>query len=184
MTARFLTNVKVRTGPSTSSESVATYNAGETVKYIDIVKNEGRTWIAYIGGSGNRRYCCAIDTNGERYIDFGNNGGGNNNVSIQQKNSRHAAVRKEGCCFLCACYLGGLNNINEADDCWDWAVKNGKVRSSDSYVNVEKHGLAKEIANKYQRAGRNGTITKGNNHFYVMNGGVEVFNSISPGYGH
>ena len=73
MIARFLTNVKVRTGPSTSSSSVATYNAGETVRYDNIVKNEGRTWITYIGGSGNRRYCCAIDTNGEQYIDLGNN---------------------------------------------------------------------------------------------------------------
>ena len=81
MIARFLTNVKVRTGPSTTSSSVATYNAGETVRYDNIVKNEGRTWITYIGGSGNRRYCCAIDTNGEQYIDLGNNGGGNNNNS-------------------------------------------------------------------------------------------------------
>ena len=88
---------------------------------------------------------------------------------MKQKNSRHEAVRKEGCCFLCVCYLGGLNSINEADDCWDWAVNNGKVRSRDSYVLVEKHGLANEIANRYKRARRNGTIVKGNNHFFVMN---------------
>ena len=181
MIARFLTNVKVRTGPSTSSQSVATYNQGETVKYDSTVQNEGRLWISYIGGSGNRRYCCAIDTNGQKYIDLGGN---NNNVSINQKNSRHQAVRKEGCCFLSACYLGGLNNINEADDCWDWAANAGKVRRSDSYVIVEKHGLANEIANRYGRTRRSGTIVKGNNHFYVVNGGVEVFNSISPGYGH
>ena len=81
MLARFLTNVKVRAGPSTSSESVATYKSGETVKYDKTVNNEGRLLISYIGNSGNRRYCCAIDTNGEKYIDLGNNSSNNNNNS-------------------------------------------------------------------------------------------------------
>ena len=78
MLARFLTNVKVRAGPTTSTESVATYHAGETVKYDKTVNNEGRLWIEYIGKSGNRRYCCAVDTNGEKYIDLGNNNASNN----------------------------------------------------------------------------------------------------------
>ena len=75
MLATFLTTVKVRAGPSTSTESVAVYKQGETVKYDKTVENEGRLWISYVGGSGNRRYCCARDTNGEVYIDLGNNGG-------------------------------------------------------------------------------------------------------------
>ena len=79
MIARFLTNVKVRAGPSTSSESVTTYKAGETVRYDNTVNNEGRLWITYIGKSGNRRYCCAVDTNGAKYIDLGNSDGGSNN---------------------------------------------------------------------------------------------------------
>ena len=62
MKARFLTTVKVRAGPSTSTEVVATYSAGETVNYDMKVENEGRLWISYIGRSGNRRYCCARDT--------------------------------------------------------------------------------------------------------------------------
>ena len=79
MIARFLANVKVRAGPSTSSESVALYESGDTVKYDKTVENEGRLWISYIGRSGNRRYCCARDVNGEVYIDIENNGGANNN---------------------------------------------------------------------------------------------------------
>ena len=67
-TAYFLTSVKVRAGPSTSSEHVATYSKGESVKYDKVVKGDGRTWISYIGGSGNRRYCCAIDKDGSQYI--------------------------------------------------------------------------------------------------------------------
>ena len=183
--ARFLTTVKVREGPSASTAEVAKYYNGDTVNYDNTVENEGRLWITYIAQSGKRRYCCARDTNGEWYIRINQGGGGNNQgTQIYQKNSRHDAVRREGCCFLAACYLGGLNNINECDDCFDWAVNCGKVRRSDSYVNVEKHGLGREIAQKYGRACRSGKIVKGNNHFYVMDGGREVFNSMGAGWGH
>jgi len=70
-TATFLTTVKVRSGPSTSSSSVATYSQGETVKYDKVVTGDGRTWISYIGGSGQRRYCCAIDKGGQQYVSVG-----------------------------------------------------------------------------------------------------------------
>ena len=95
MIARFLTTVQVRAGPSTSTEAVAKYTKGEEVKYDKTVNNEGRLWISYIGRSGNRRYCCAIDTNGEKYIDLGNGGcsggnGGSNGESVL------ASVFKDG----------------------------------------------------------------------------------------
>jgi len=64
----FVTTVNVRSGPSISSEAVAQYSAGETVQYDKVVTSEGRTWISYIAGSGKRRYCCAIDTDGSQYI--------------------------------------------------------------------------------------------------------------------
>ena len=96
----------------------------------------------------------------------------------------HSAVRKEGCCFLCTSYLVGLNNFNEADECWEWATSQEKVRD-DSWVNINKDVFAGEITNRYGRNRRSGRIVQGNNHFYVVNaGGVEIFNSISPGYGH
>ena len=75
----------MRAGPSTSTEVVATYSAGETVNYDKTVENEGRLWISYIGHSGKRRYCCARDTNGETYINLGNNqviSGGNNGEKV------------------------------------------------------------------------------------------------------
>ena len=84
MKARFLTTVKVRAGPSTSTQAVATYSAGETVNYDQKVENEGRLWISYIGDSGKRRYCCARDTNGEKYIELENDG--NNQVSYGVNN--------------------------------------------------------------------------------------------------
>ena len=81
MIARFIKNVKVRSGPTIKSDEVALYKAGETVKYDQTVNNEGRLWISYIGNSGKRRYCCAVDTNGDKYIDLGNNNSNSNNNS-------------------------------------------------------------------------------------------------------
>ena len=69
----------LKKGPSTSFESVALYESEDTVKYDKTLENEGRLWISYISRSGNRRYCCARDINGEVYIDIGNNGVSNNN---------------------------------------------------------------------------------------------------------
>ena len=73
MIARLLTTVKVRARPSISAGEVATYNSGETLNYDQTINNEGRLWISYIGKSGIRRYCCAIETNGKKYINLGNN---------------------------------------------------------------------------------------------------------------
>ena len=56
MIAIFLTTVRVRAGPSITTEIVAKYCEGDTVKYDSLVENEGRLWISYIGRSGNRRY--------------------------------------------------------------------------------------------------------------------------------
>ena len=68
---------------------------------------------------------------------------------------------------------------------WVWATSKGKVKSSDSYVIIDKNFLTGEIVNKYVRNRRSGKIVIRNNHFYVINdGGVEIFNSIYPGYGH
>ena len=76
-TAKFLTNVKVRSGPGTSYSAVATYQKGETVTYDKTVTGDSRTWISYIGGSGNRRYCCAIDKDGTYFVSVsGSSSGG------------------------------------------------------------------------------------------------------------
>ena len=189
--ARFLTTVRVRAGPSTSTETVARYCNGDTVNYDKTVENEGRLWISYIARSGNRRYCCAKDTSGEWYIDLGNGPGPQPQpqpsgfTCFYQKNSRYNAIRNSGCCFLSACFLGGLNNLNECDDCFDWASNCGRVRKSDAYVNAEKHGLGREIAQRYGRDYRDYKIVKGRNHFYVIDGnGHEVFNSMGQGWGH
>ena len=70
MLATFLTTVRVRAGPSTSTEKVAKYCEGDIVRYDSTVENEGRLWISHIGRSGNRRYCCERDITGEWNINI------------------------------------------------------------------------------------------------------------------
>ncbi len=65
--------VKVRAGPSTSSEEIAKYITGKTVKYDQAMINEGRKWISFIDNTGIRRYCCAIDIDGKELIELGVN---------------------------------------------------------------------------------------------------------------
>ena len=185
--ATFLTTVKVRVKPSTSAQDLDSYSAGQTVNYDNTVENEGRLWISYIGGSGNRRYCCARDYDGEWLIDLGGGSsfGGSSSkfICFNQNNSQYNAVRKEGCCFLCCCYLGGLNDILECDDCFQWALKNDYVES-DSFVKGRDR-LINAIVNEFGRARRTGEIVKGNGHFYIIDeNGNEIFNSIKKGYGH
>ena len=75
--------------------------------------------------------------------------------------------------------------MSEVDDCFYQASKANKVRARDSYVNINKYDLAKEIAQRYDKQMRPGKIVYGNNHFYVVNEKkIEIFNSVSPGYGH
>ena len=102
-----------------------------------------------------------------------------------QKNAGYKAVKKSGCCFLCACYLGGLNNIDEANLIFEWATKTKKVQASDAYVLINKYTLANEIAQITGRSRRSGKIVEGNNHFYVIDDqGNEIYNSAGPGFGH
>ena len=55
--SRVLVNhLNVRAGPSTNSQKVAYYDAGQTINSADLlIENEGRIWLRYTGGSGNKR---------------------------------------------------------------------------------------------------------------------------------
>ena len=70
--SRVLVNgLNVRAGPSTGSQSVAHYDAGQMINSGNaIILNEGRKWLRYTGSSGNQRYVCAINNDGSRYVDY------------------------------------------------------------------------------------------------------------------
>jgi len=176
-----LETVKIREEPSTGSDANGRIYAGNIVEFQNFVENDDRIW----GKINDYEYCCIVDKYGQTYFSEIKDGDRNGNVSMLQKESIYNPVIESGCCFLCACYLGGLENIKEADKCWKWATDEEKVNASNSYVNMNKYDLAKEIAIKYGKQPRSGTIVKGNNHFYVVDqNNNEIFNSVRPGYGH
>lgn len=55
-TYRFTARAAVRPEARIASAELAHYNPGMTVYYDSVLQSEGRTWISYIAGSGNRRY--------------------------------------------------------------------------------------------------------------------------------
>lgn len=61
-------DLQVRTGPSRTSSSVASYNAGQTVNLDGWSTNSGGfIWGRYTGGSGNLRYIAVRETTGKEY---------------------------------------------------------------------------------------------------------------------
>jgi hypothetical protein len=62
--------VNIRRPASINGNVVGQYTAGETLVYDTKFLNESRTWISYIGDSGNRNYCCAVDSNGSWYVEL------------------------------------------------------------------------------------------------------------------
>lgn len=55
-TYTFTKSADVKNEPKASSETLATYNAGDQVNYDSVVQAEGSTWLSYISYSGVRRY--------------------------------------------------------------------------------------------------------------------------------
>ena len=71
MATVLVNHLRVRAGPSVNSAEVAYYDAGQKINSVlGTVDNEGRTWLKYRGGSGNDRFICLRDTNGETYVSF------------------------------------------------------------------------------------------------------------------
>lgn len=83
----------VRAGPSTNTAKVAHYDAGDIINSgQQLIENEGRIWLKYLGGSGNYRYVCVINNDNAKYVNVPGHipgprtisGGGN--IPIPQKN--------------------------------------------------------------------------------------------------
>ena len=190
-TGYFLTAVRVRASPSTSSETVATYQAGDSVVYDSVVQNEGRTWISYIGGSGNRRYCCAVDSDGSVYIkneDSSDVFGGVTGMKYIPTQGQFAqpGIAKSGCCFLAACVKGGCTTQAQCVSCWNWATSTGRVRSSDAWVSCGCENLARDCASHFGLPYHSDYSIVWNckqSHFYVFRNGRELFNSAGLGWG-
>ena len=70
MKVRFTTTVNARTGPNISMPICGKIGAGTVVKCDGSVDGlDGRIWVSFIGNSGNLRWACAEDVNGQLYVD-------------------------------------------------------------------------------------------------------------------
>lgn len=59
----FATSADVKSAPSPSAETVATYAPGESVVYTSTTIAEGFVWLVYTGGSGATRYVAVKESN-------------------------------------------------------------------------------------------------------------------------
>jgi len=200
--SRVLVNhLNVRAGPSTNSQKVAYYDAGQTINSADLlIENEGRIWLRYTGGSGNKRYICAYE-GGSVFIDVPGNipgprpdGGhppppppptGETGIPgiPKQRQFPDRRIQNWGCCFLCTCVKGGLTTFDQCMDCFNWGMSSGKLRSSDCYVNCDKEQWAREISARYGTPYHSDyCFQKNHHHFWLTQGGREIFNSSGLGW--
>ena len=205
--SRVLVNrLNVREGPSTNSRSLAHYETGDIIKSGNLlIANEGRIWLRYKGGSGNDRYVCAIDNDGSVFIDVPSNVPGprqlgntvpnsapipptnNSDTGVpgipRQRQFNDYRIQNWGCCFLCTCVKGGLTTKEQCEDCFNWGLQTNRIRSNDCYVSCNKEQWAKEIANKYGTTYHSDYIyQKNSHHFWLVQNGVEIFNSAGLGW--
>ena len=200
-----VSNLNVRAEPSTSSGVLDHYQKGDKINSGDLlVSSDGRIWLRYTGGSGNKRYVCAYDKDGSKFVDVPSNipgprpgsnskpqpsqnrtsssGTGINGIPKQSQFSDER-IRKWGCCFLCTCVKGGLTTEDQCVKCFNWGINSGKLRKSDCYVNCDKEAWAKEIANTYGTTYHSDyTFQKNSHHFWLTQNGVEIFNSAGIGW--
>ena len=197
--SRVLVNhLRVRDGPSTNSPEVASYDSGQIINSGNlIIFNEGRYWLRYTSASGNQRYICAYDTNGAQFIDVpqnipgprpGGNPASQGETVIpgipRQKQFPDNRIKKEGCCFLCTCVKGGLTTYDQCMDCFNWGMSSGKLRARDCFVSYDKETWAREISQRYGTPYHGDYIFQksGRPHFWLTQGGREIFNSMGIGY--
>jgi hypothetical protein len=93
-----------------------------------------------------------------------------------QSNSSIDVVRKSGCMFLCCCYIANIEDIGTCDEAWNLSVKNGWVKSTDSFCNVSRYNLANKLNEIYKKGIRQGlTFKHEKNHWVLYNGNNKVY---------
>ena len=74
--------VIIRECPSILTKEIDRFIPNTIVKYDQTIINEGRKWILFIDNSDNRRYCCAINIDGEELIELGVDNEDNNSHKV------------------------------------------------------------------------------------------------------
>jgi len=203
MSKVLVSNLNVRAEPSINSEVLDHYDKNQMINSGEsLIENEGRIWLKYTGGSGKKRYVCAYDKDGTKFVDVPSNIPGprpgkaskSNNSSLtnsgtgisgipKQSQFDDDRIKKWGCCFLCTCVKGGLTTKEECMKCFNWGLNSGKLRSSDCFVNCNKEDWAKEISETYGTTYHSDyTFNKNSHHFWLTQNNVEIFNSAGLGW--
>ena len=192
MSRVLVNNLCIRKGPSTNAEKIPNkyYNAGEIINSGEaLIKNDDRTWLKYTSSTGEKRYICAIDKDGTKFIEVPINIQSTSNGETgvkdipRQKHFPDERIQKEGCCFLCTCVKGGLITYEQCVDCFNWGMNSGKLRKKDCFVLCEKEDWAKEISEKYKTTYHGDYLFQNNGkHFWLTKNGVEIFNSGGIGW--
>ena len=192
MATILVNHLRVRTGPSVNTPEVAYYDAGQRINCVlGTVENEGRTWLKYRGGSGNERFICLRDINGDIFINYGQppppppprpSETGIPGIP-KQTTFANESLRKWGCCFFCTCVKGGLTTASQCLDCFNWGKNSGKLRW-DCWINCDKEAWAREISQRYGTPYHGDYIFQKSKrpHFWLTQGGREIFNSMGIGW--
>ena len=194
MSRVLINGLNVRNSPSTKSEKVAKYDAGQIINSGDlIIMKEGRYWLRYTSYSGNERYVC-IWENGTYFVDIpphisgprpGPSPRGVTGISGIPKQSQFDddRIKRNGCCFLCTCVKGGLTNATQCMSCFNWGLSSGKLDNDTCNVNCDKEIWAREISQRYGTTYHDDYIFQNiSNHFWLTQGGREIFNSAGLGW--
>ena len=70
MNVRFTTTVMAREGPHITAPACGKVPSGTVLHCQSSVDGyDGRIWVSFIGNSGNLRWACAEDADGQCYVD-------------------------------------------------------------------------------------------------------------------
>ena len=197
MATILVNHLRIRVGPSINAEIIGFYNSGQRINtLLELIENEGRTWLKYKDDNNQIRYVCVKDIGGENFVSLPCGFGGGCNCGRRDKRYidipglphqmvfPDLRIQKWGCLFLCICVKGGLTTVSQFMDCFNWGLNSGKLRSVDCYVTCNKENWAREISERY------GTTYHGDYifqksirpHFWLTQGDKEIFNSMGIGY--
>ena len=195
MSVVLVNHLNVRTGPSTSAQKVAHYDSGQTINSGDLLlEGDGRIWLRYTGGSGNKRYVCAYDKDRSKYVQAAAHIPGQrwddprSDTGVpgipRQTQFPDQRIQRWGCCFLCTCVKGGLTTLEQCMNCFNWGITSGKLSSVDCYVNCNKEQWAREISSRYGTPYHADYCFQDidHHHFWLTQNGREIFNSAGLGW--
>lgn len=198
MSLVLVNNLNIRSRPSFTAEKVGQFQAKDLIKSgKELIIEENRIWLKFNDKTGNERYVCVVNNNHDVYVNVSPNIPGPRHIPVigvppevgrllsipKQTEFSDDRIKNWGSCFLCTCVKGGLTNVEQIMECFNWGLHSGKLRNSDIFINYNKEQWAREISSRY------GTtyhydyfFEKNNQHFWLTKNGNEIYNPKGLGW--